>query len=84
MTASVHESGEGDRATASGHSDLPDEQGITNTPAETGSNPKIETGPAKSDPDATDSGQKTAIGLAATARGRAANETSPADDALDC
>ena len=40
--------------------------------------------PSGSERDATDSGQKTVTGPAATARGRTANETSPADDALDC
>ena len=101
VTASGHESGEGDRATTSGHGDLPDEQGIANAPAETssdqkiaaghiesdpneiGSNPRTET-PSESERDVTDSGQKTAIGHAATARWRTVTETSPGDDALDC
>ena len=40
--------------------------------------------PSESECDATDSGQKTAIGHAMTARGRTATETSPGDDAPDC
>ena len=63
VTASGHESGEGDRVTVSGHGDLPDKQGITNAPAETGSDPKTATDlvkkPSESERDATDSGQKT-------------------------
>ena len=98
-------SSEGDRVTASGHGDFPDEQGIANAPSLTGSDPKNVTGHGESDPDesgsgpktatdlaetpseskhnATDSGQKTAIGHTATARGRTATETSPGDDVLD-
>ena len=64
MAAKGHESGEGDRVTASGHGDLPDEQGIANAPAETGSDPKIATGHAESDPDESGSGPKTATDLA--------------------
>ena len=99
VTSSGHESGKGDRVTASGHGDLPDEQGIANAP-ETGSDPKIATGHAESDPDESGSDPKTATDLAetpsdserdatdsgqktATARGRTATKTSPGDDALN-
>ena len=43
MTANGHESGEGDRVTANGHDDLPDEQGIMNAVDGIGSGPKTET-----------------------------------------
>ena len=56
-------------------------------PDKSGSGPKTATDlaetPSKSECEATDSGQKTAIGHAATARGRTATETSPGGDALD-
>ena len=83
MTASGHESDEGDLVTANDHDDLPGEQGIAHAVDATGSGQKTaighgETGlPEKSD--ATGSGPKTA-----TARRRTANETRPASDTLDC
>ena len=99
MTASGHESGEGDRVTASERSQRPpDEQGIASAVAVTSSGSKTSTGHAKSDPGETGSGPRTATGLAesesehdatgsgpkiATARGRTATETRPADDVLD-
>ena len=46
---------------ASGHDDLPDEQGVVDAPAETGSDPKIATGHVESG-----SGLKTATDLAET------------------
>ena len=61
VAASGHESGEGDRVTASGHGDLPDEQGIATAPAVTGSSLKNATGHTESD-----SGPKTATDLAET------------------
>ena len=45
--------------TVSGHGNLPDEQGIANAPAETGSGQKTATGHAESDPDGIGSGPKT-------------------------
>ena len=52
--------------TASSHVDLPDEQGIANAPVETGSEKKIATGHAESDPGKTESSPRTATGLAET------------------
>ena len=52
------------RGGSRGHGDLPNEQGIANTPAETGSDPKIATDHAESDPDESGSGPKTATDLA--------------------
>ena len=63
MTASGHEASKGDRATASGHGDLPDEHGNANAPTETDSGQKTATGHAKSGPS---SGHKTATGHAWT------------------
>ena len=52
--------------TATGHGDLPDEQGTANAPAETGSGRKTATGHVESDPGEADSGLKTATGPAET------------------
>ena len=95
MTASGHESSEGDRVTETGHIDLPDEQGNANAPTKTGSGQKTTTGHTESG-----SGPRTATDLAettskserdetdsgqktATARGKTATETSHVDNALD-
>ena len=64
MTASGHESGEGDRVTANSHGDLPNEQGIASAVDEISSGPKTMTGPAESDPGETGSGSRTATDLA--------------------
>ena len=48
MTASSHESGEGDCVTSNGHDDLPDEQGIANAVDTIGSGPKNATGHVES------------------------------------
>ena len=60
VTASSHESDEGDRVTANGHGDLPDEQGNANAPVATGSGQKTATGHSESDPDGIGSDPKTA------------------------
>ena len=44
VTASGHECGKGDRVTACGHADLPDEHGNANTPTETDSGHNTATG----------------------------------------
>ena len=76
------ESDERDRVTAaSGHGDLPDEQGIANTPAENGSDPKIATGPAESDPNESSSSPKTATDLAEIPSESKRDAT---DSGLDC
>ena len=49
MTASGHESGEGDRVTANGHDDLLDEQGITSAVGMICSGPKTMTDHVESD-----------------------------------
>ena len=48
MTASGQESGEGDRMTANGHDELPDEQGIANAVDAIGSGLKNATGHVES------------------------------------
>ena len=67
------------RKTATGHAE--------SDPIGIGIDPKIETDhaekPSASEPDRTDSGPKTATDPSATAHGKTATETSPADDALD-
>ena len=72
------ETGSGQK-TATSHSES-DPDGI-------GSDPKIETDhaekPSASEPDGIDSGPNTVTDPAATAHGKTAIETSPADDALD-
>ena len=95
MTASGHESGEGDQVTANGHGDLPGKQGNANAVGatgrvesglgETGIDPRLVTvlPESESERDATGSGPKTATGHAVTARRWTAIETSPASDALD-
>ena len=88
MTANGH----GDLPDEQGIANAPAETGsdpkIATGPAESGSGPKTTTDlaetPSESECDATNSGQKTAIGPAATARGRTASETNPVDEALDC
>ena len=87
MTASGHESDEGDRVTANGHDDLPGEQGIANAvdgicsgqKTATGIDPRIESGlpESKGECDGIGSGPKTATDHVATARRRTAT------DALD-
>ena len=87
MTASGHESGEGDRVTANSHGDLPSEQGKANSVdaaghvesglSETGIDPRIVTGLLESE------SKRNATGHAVTARGWTATETRPASDALD-
>ena len=59
VTASGHESDEGDRVTARGHSDLPDEQGIANVPTKTGSGQKTATGHTERNPDGISRDPKT-------------------------
>ena len=70
VTASDHESSEGDCETARGiscgYGDLPDEQGIVNVLAETGSDQKIATSHTESDPVETGSGPRTATDLTET------------------
>ena len=98
MTASGHESGYGDRVTASGHGDLPDEQGNTSAVDATGSGPKTATDHVESNPGESGSGPRTAAALpesesepvatgsspkTATTHERTATETRPAADALD-
>ena len=65
-TTSGHESEKGDRVTASGHGDLPDEHMDANAPTETASGQKAATGHAESGPGAAGSGQNTATGHART------------------
>ena len=83
MTASGHESDEGDRVTANGHVDLPGEHGIAN--AVDGVTGHVESGlpESKSERDGIGSGPKTMTVHVATARGRTATETMTASDALD-
>ena len=98
MTASGHEIDAGDRVTASGQRDLPSELGNANADdgigsgqktatghAETGIDPRIETGLPENEsaPVESGSGQKTAAALDATAHGKRATATMTAFDALD-
>ena len=66
MTASGHESGEGDRLTANGHDDLPDEQGIANAVDRIGSGLKNATGHVESGRGETGSDPKIATDLPET------------------
>ena len=68
VTASSHESGEGDRVTTTGYVDLPGEAGTANTHAMTDIGPKTETSHTESGTGMAGSGQKTATGHAVRAR----------------
>ena len=66
MAASGHESGEGDRVTANGHDDLPDEQGIASAVDAIGSGPKTVTGHVESGRGETGSDPRIATNLPET------------------
>ena len=98
-TASGHENDEGNRLIARGHDDLPGEQGNANAAdvigsgqktatghAETGNDPRIETGLPESESkrDGSGSDPKIATDHVTTVRGRTATEKTTASDALDC
>ena len=63
MTARGHESSEGDRVTANGHDDLPDEQGIASAVDAVGSGPKAATGHVESGLSETGSDPRIVTGL---------------------
>ena len=95
MTASGHESDEGDCVTANGHDGLPGEQGNANAVGATDNSQKTATWHVESglgetgiDPRIVtglpkSESERDATGHAVTARGWTAIETSPASDALD-
>ena len=88
MTVSDHGDLPDEQGIANAPAETCSDPKIATGPDESGSGPKtaidLAETPSESERDATDSGQKIAIGPIAIARGRTANETSSVDDALDC